>query len=49
MWWCRSSFNCTEACPREIRITRPIGEVKQAILAGTRDIPIRQPATPHAG
>jgi succinate dehydrogenase / fumarate reductase iron-sulfur subunit len=47
VWRCRTIFNCTEACPREIRITKAIGEVKKAILKGTRDIPIRQPATSH--
>lgn len=35
VWRCRTIFNCTEACPREIRITRAIGEVKKAILYGT--------------
>lgn len=34
VWRCRTIFNCTEACPREIQITRAIGEVKKAILAG---------------
>ncbi len=28
---CHTIFNCTEACPREIEITRAIGEVKMAI------------------
>jgi succinate dehydrogenase / fumarate reductase, iron-sulfur subunit len=32
VWRCRTIFNCTEACPREIKITRAIGEVKKAIL-----------------
>jgi succinate dehydrogenase / fumarate reductase, iron-sulfur subunit len=32
VWRCRTIFNCTEACPREIRITKAIGEVKKAIL-----------------
>jgi heterodisulfide reductase subunit C len=49
VWRCRTIFNCTEACPREIRITKAIGEVKKAILKGSRDIPIRQPATSHGG
>jgi succinate dehydrogenase / fumarate reductase iron-sulfur subunit len=31
VWRCRTIFNCTDACPREIAITRAIGEVKQAI------------------
>jgi heterodisulfide reductase subunit C len=39
VWRCRTIFNCTEACPREIRITKAIGEVKKAILKGSRDIP----------
>jgi hypothetical protein len=30
--------------PREIRITKAIGEVKKAILKGFRDIPVRQAA-----
>jgi succinate dehydrogenase / fumarate reductase, iron-sulfur subunit len=34
VWRCRTIFNCTEACPREIRITKAIGEVKKAILYG---------------
>ena len=34
VWRCRTIFNCTEACPREIQITRAIGEVKKAILYG---------------
>jgi heterodisulfide reductase subunit C len=47
VWRCRTIFNCTEACPREIRITKAIGEVKKAILKGSRDIPIRQAAGAH--
>ncbi|MBV9773944.1 MAG: succinate dehydrogenase iron-sulfur subunit [Gemmatimonadetes bacterium] len=35
VWRCRTIFNCTEACPREIRITKAIGEVKKAILYGS--------------
>lgn len=31
---CHTIFNCTIACPREIQITRAIGEVKQAIATG---------------
>lgn len=31
---CRTSFNCTEACPRDIKITRAIAEVKRAITSG---------------
>jgi succinate dehydrogenase / fumarate reductase, iron-sulfur subunit len=28
---CHTIFNCTEACPREIQVTKAIGEVKKAI------------------
>jgi succinate dehydrogenase / fumarate reductase, iron-sulfur subunit len=31
---CHTIFNCTEACPREIKITQAIGEVKKAIATG---------------
>ncbi len=34
---CHTIFNCTEACPREIQITRAIGEVKRAIATGKID------------
>ncbi len=34
---CRTAFNCTEACPREIEITKAIAEVKRAILTGRLD------------
>ena len=36
VWRCRTTFNCTEACPRGIEVTKAIAEVKQAILAGRR-------------
>jgi succinate dehydrogenase / fumarate reductase iron-sulfur subunit len=29
---CRTTFNCTEACPRGIHVTRAIQEVKRAIM-----------------
>ncbi|CAN5255751.1 MAG: succinate dehydrogenase iron-sulfur subunit [Gemmatimonadetes bacterium] len=32
VWRCRTIFNCSEACPREIKVTKAIGEVKRAIL-----------------
>lgn len=32
VWRCHTIYNCTVACPRDIQITRAIGEVKQAIL-----------------
>ena len=31
-WRCRTIFNCVEACPRGINVTRAIGEVKKALL-----------------
>jgi succinate dehydrogenase / fumarate reductase iron-sulfur subunit len=34
VWRCRTAFNCTEACPRDIQITKAIAEVKQAIQTG---------------
>ncbi len=37
VWRCRTIFNCTPACPRDIEVTRAIGEVKLAIQRGTRD------------
>jgi succinate dehydrogenase / fumarate reductase iron-sulfur subunit len=32
VWRCRTTFNCTEACPRGIEITKAIQEVKRAIM-----------------
>ena len=37
VWRCRTIFNCTPACPRDIEVTRAIGEVKLAIRKGTTD------------
>lgn len=34
VWACHTAFNCTRACPREIQVTRAIGEVKQAVVSG---------------
>ncbi len=34
---CHTIFNCTDACPREIQVTRAIGEVKRAIATGKLD------------
>lgn len=31
---CHTIFNCTEACPRDIEVTKAIGEVKRAIATG---------------
>jgi succinate dehydrogenase / fumarate reductase iron-sulfur subunit len=37
VWRCRTIYNCTPACPREIQVTRAIGEVKLAIRRGSPD------------
>jgi succinate dehydrogenase / fumarate reductase, iron-sulfur subunit len=37
VWRCRTIFNCTSACPREIQVTRAIAEVKLAITKGSRE------------
>ncbi|GAB3029527.1 succinate dehydrogenase iron-sulfur subunit [Parafrigoribacterium mesophilum] len=34
VWRCRTTFNCTDVCPRGIQITQAIAEVKQAIMRG---------------
>jgi len=34
VWRCHDIFNCTEACPRGIEVTKAIGEVKMAIVTG---------------
>jgi len=34
VWRCRTAFNCVEACPRGIDITKAIAEVKMAALRG---------------
>ena len=32
VWRCRTIFNCVEACPREIKITEAIEEVKRELM-----------------
>jgi succinate dehydrogenase / fumarate reductase, iron-sulfur subunit len=32
VWRCRTIFNCVEACPRGINVTRAIGQIKQLLL-----------------
>ena len=32
VWRCRTTFNCTDACPRGIEITQAIAEVKKALI-----------------
>lgn len=34
VWRCRTIFNCTEACPRGIEVTKAIGEVKDVLRTG---------------
>ena len=34
VWRCRTNFNCTNACPREIEITKAIAEVKGVLTRG---------------
>jgi len=34
VWRCRTVFNCTDACPRDIEITRAIEDVKRRLLFG---------------
>jgi succinate dehydrogenase / fumarate reductase, iron-sulfur subunit len=36
VWRCRTVFNCTDACPRDIEITRAIEDVKRALLFGEK-------------
>jgi succinate dehydrogenase / fumarate reductase iron-sulfur subunit len=33
VWRCRTTFNCTEACPRGIQVTQAIQEVKRALIS----------------
>ena len=32
VWGCRTAYNCTDACPRGIKVTQAIQEVKRAAL-----------------
>jgi succinate dehydrogenase / fumarate reductase, iron-sulfur subunit len=32
-WRCRTIFNCTDACPRDIKVTKAIQDVKRAIMS----------------
>ena len=34
VWRCRTVFNCTSACPREIEVTKAIAEVKGVLATG---------------
>jgi succinate dehydrogenase / fumarate reductase iron-sulfur subunit len=37
VWRCHDIYNCTDACPREIEVTKALGEVKVAIATGKVD------------
>jgi len=45
VWGCRTAFNCTDACPRGIKVTQAIQEVKRAALGGEERLD--PPATAH--
>ena len=34
VWKCRTTFNCTDACPRGIEVTKAISEVKRVLTSG---------------
>ncbi len=34
VWRCRTAFSCTDACPRGIKVTAAIQEVKRALVTG---------------
>ena len=34
LWRCHSIYNCTECCPREIQITKAIGDLKRLAVTG---------------
>jgi succinate dehydrogenase / fumarate reductase iron-sulfur subunit len=34
VWACRTAFNCTDACPRGIKVTAAIEDVKRELLRG---------------
>jgi len=36
VWGCRTVFNCVEACPRGINITKAIAEVKRKLIQGSK-------------
>lgn len=48
VWRCRTIYNCTPACPRDIQVTRAIGEVKIAIQKGSPEGVIVDPPQ-HTG
>ena len=44
VWGCRTAFNCTDACPRGIKVTQAIQEVKRAAIGGEEP-----PGSPSTG
>jgi succinate dehydrogenase / fumarate reductase, iron-sulfur subunit len=38
VWRCRTIFNCTLACPRDIQITKAIADVKTTLRTGRLDL-----------
>jgi succinate dehydrogenase / fumarate reductase iron-sulfur subunit len=48
VWRCRTIYNCTPACPREIKVTKAIGEVKLAIMRGKTEGIIQLEAVGHS-
>lgn len=34
VWRCRTIYNCTTACPRDIKVTQAIAEVKKVLTSG---------------
>lgn len=43
-WACRTAFNCTDACPRGIKVTAAIEDLKRAVIR-----PPRKPPRPEDG
>jgi succinate dehydrogenase / fumarate reductase iron-sulfur subunit len=35
VWRCHDIYNCTDACPRDIEVTKALGEVKKVIATGS--------------
>ncbi len=46
VWRCRTAFNCTDACPRGIKVTQALEEVKRAIVKGPAEREIQGPSGP---
>ena len=48
VWRCRTIFNCTEACPRGINITKAIGQIKKLLVKRATHPPVTSDETPGA-